>query len=112
MKGVHIHEKGDCSDIAGKSMGSHFAPEGDKHALPSEEAEDVRHLGDLGNLEVGQDGKGRLEATIAGATLKSGDRMSFLGKALVVHSGQDSGKARQPAGASGTPMGCGVIEST
>ena len=27
MHGIHVHEKGDCSDIPGKSMGSHFAPD-------------------------------------------------------------------------------------
>src|SRR5688500_15740582 len=42
---VHVHELGDCSDIAGKSMGEHVAPDHQKHALPDQVA---RHLGDLG----------------------------------------------------------------
>jgi Cu-Zn family superoxide dismutase len=32
--GIHIHETVDCSDIQGKSMGDHFAPEKHEHALP------------------------------------------------------------------------------
>lgn len=106
-KGVHIHEKGDCSDIAGKSMGDHFAPEGHDHGLP---AEGQRHLGDLGNIEVGENGKGTLEITVAGANLIEGDENSFLGRALVIHEETDKGSAEQPSGASGTPMACGVVE--
>lgn len=106
-KGIHIHEKGDCSDIPGKSMGSHFAPDGHDHALPNQ---GVRHLGDLGNIPVGEDGKGHLEIIIAGANLKEGDPKSFLGKSIVIHEDADKGSLDQPAGASGTPMACGVIE--
>ncbi|MFW5741351.1 MAG: superoxide dismutase family protein [Myxococcota bacterium] len=106
--GFHIHEKGDCSDIDNESMGGHFAPEGYKHALPGEA--DQRHLGDLGNVEIGQDGKGQLTITIKDANLKQNNRLSFAGKAVVVHSGEDMGKGKQPSGSSGTPIACGVIE--
>jgi Cu-Zn family superoxide dismutase len=108
--GFHIHEKGDCSDIQGKSMGGHFAPDKHQHALPGEA--DKRHLGDLGNVEIGEDGKGRMETTIEKANLKGKGAMSFLGKAVVVHMGEDSGKSKQPSGASGDPIACGVIEKT
>lgn len=106
--GFHIHEKGDCSDIAGKSMGGHFAPQGYSHALPDEEIE--RHLGDLGNIQVGENGEGTLEILIPKATLIEGGSLSLLGKAVVVHTGEDSGEAEQPSGDSGTPIACGVIE--
>ncbi len=108
--GLHVHEKGDCSDIEGKSMGSHFAPAGHQHALPGEAAE--RHLGDLGNVEINDKGDGRLEITLEKANLKANDPMSLLGKAVVVHSGEDLGKSKQPSGSSGTPIACGVIEKT
>ncbi len=108
--GLHVHEKGDCSDIEGKSMGSHFAPEGHQHALPGEAAE--RHLGDLGNVEINDKGDGRLEITLEKANLKANDPMSLLGKAVVVHSGEDLGKSKQPSGSSGAPIACGVIEKT
>jgi Cu-Zn family superoxide dismutase len=101
---VHIHERGDCSDIAGKSMGEHFAPDHQNHALPDQVA---RHLGDLGNIEIGEDGTGKLELLAPRASLKPNDSHSFLGKALVVHASQDKGT--QPSGDAGPPVACGVI---
>ena len=109
-KGVHIHEKGDCSDIKGESMGGHFSPQGDQHALPTEKSQAERHLGDLGNIDISKDGTGRLEVTVERANLKKGDPMSFLGRAIVIHSGEDKGATKQPSGSSGTPMACAVIK--
>jgi len=101
---VHVHELGDCSVIAGKSMGEHFAPGHKEHALPDREK---RHLGDLGNIEIGPDGKGTLSIVAPRASLKPDDSYSFLGKALVVHASNDKGT--QPSGDSGPPVACGVI---
>jgi Cu-Zn family superoxide dismutase len=106
-KGVHVHTRGDCSDVKNQSMGPHFAPKLEQHALPSEGSE--RHLGDLGNITVADDGKGRLEIKVPNATLGPDDSTSFLGRALIVHSGEDTGSEAQPAGNSGAPMACGVI---
>jgi len=106
-KGVHVHTRGDCSDVKNQSMGPHFAPKLEQHALPSEGSE--RHLGDLGNITVADDGKGRLEIKVPNATLGPDDSTSFLGRALIVHSGEDTGSDAQPAGDSGAPMACGVI---
>lgn len=108
--GLHIHEKGDCSDIPGSSMGGHYAPEGNPHALPTETAD--RHLGDLGNVHVDEGGTGRLEIRIEGASLEEGALHNLMGKSVVLHMGADSGKAEQPAGDSGTPVACGVIEAS
>jgi superoxide dismutase, Cu-Zn family len=110
-KGVHVHEKGDCSNIPGKSMGEHFAPDVKIHALPSEESDRERHLGDLGNVEVKGDGTGTLEIVVKRANLAPNDSLSYLGRALVVHMGNDHGEVKQPSGDSGTPMACGVIQS-
>jgi Cu-Zn family superoxide dismutase len=107
-KGVHVHERGDCSDIPAKSMGPHFAPKLEQHALPAEG--DSHHLGDLGNIVVNADGTGRLEIKAVDATLSADDGTSFLGRALVVHTGEDAGSVAQPAGDSGAPMACGVIQ--
>jgi Cu-Zn family superoxide dismutase len=108
--GAHIHEKGDCSDIEGQSMGAHLAPEGAPHALPEERAAGARHMGDLGNIDVGPDGKGRLEAKVEGATLAKGVEHSVRGRAIVVHGKTDIGEIQQPSGGSGTPIACAVIE--
>lgn len=102
--GAHVHEKGDCSAPDGASAGGHFNPQGNDHALPTVAK---RHLGDLGNLKIGKDGKGSLEITIPGANLKAGDPNSFSGKSIVVHAKKDDGG--QPTGNAGGRIGCGVI---
>jgi len=102
--GAHVHQIGDCSSADGKSAGDHFNPMTHDHALPKTE---MRHLGDLGNLTVGKDGKGSLEITITGANLKSGDANSFDGRAIVIHAKKDDGG--QPSGNAGDRIGCGVI---
>ncbi|MGE0326225.1 MAG: superoxide dismutase family protein [Polyangiaceae bacterium] len=105
-KAVHIHEKDDCSDIAGKSMGAHFSPDGNKHGLPSASE---HHLGDLGNLEVDEDGDGTLTIVVPKANLKPGDARSFIGKAIVIHEGEDHGDGE--SGNAGKPIACAPIKA-
>lgn len=104
-KGVHIHEKGDCSDLKGMSMGQHFAPMGETHGLPGSAQ---HHIGDLGNITIDKDGSGKLEIVVPKATLKPDDKLSFLGKAIVIHAGEDVGTGT--SGNAGEPIACGVIE--
>lgn len=104
-KGIHVHEKPDCSDIPNKSMGEHFAPGAKAHGLPPNA---TRHLGDLGNIEVNKDGDAHFEFVAQNANLKPGDPMSFLNRALVIHEASDKGT--QPSGNSGKPIACAVIE--
>lgn len=104
-RGIHVHEKPDCSDIPGKSMGEHFNPASKPHALP---ATTDRHLGDLGNIEIDKDGKGKLELTVPNANLKDNDPMSYLRRAVVIHEAEDKGT--QPSGDSGKPIACAVIK--
>jgi superoxide dismutase, Cu-Zn family len=103
--GAHIHETGDCSAPDGKSAGGHFNPHTKDHGLPGS---DKRHLGDLGNISIGKDGKGTLEITAPGANLKAGDPQSFVGRAIIVHAKKDDGG--QPVGNAGDRIGCGVIK--
>ena len=100
----HIHEKGDCSAADAASAGSHYNPGGHDHALPPAEK---RHLGDLGNLTVGKDGKGTLEIIVPNANLTPGDPNSFTGRAIIIHAKKDDGG--QPVGNAGGRIGCGVI---
>lgn len=106
-KGLHVHERGDCSDPLGASMGSHFAPAGQPHGLPTEPG--AHHLGDLGNIDIDTTGDGRLSVTVDGASLAAGTTASFHNRALILHSAADAGSAHQPAGDSGDPIACGVI---
>jgi Cu-Zn family superoxide dismutase len=101
-----VHEKGDCSDIPGKSMGAHFALPGQSHGLPGA---DRHHLGDLGNIEISDEGEAALSITGLGATLIPGDSRSFLGKAIVIHEQRDQGTGE--SGESGRPIGCAIIAS-
>lgn len=101
----HVHEKGDCSAADGASAGGHFNPGSHPHALPTT---DARHLGDLGNVVVGKDGKGTAEITIKGANLKAGDPNSFEGKSIIIHEKKDDGG--QPTGNAGGRIGCGEIK--
>jgi superoxide dismutase, Cu-Zn family len=103
--GAHVHENGDCSAPDAASAGSHYNPSSHPHALPTS---DPRHLGDLGNITVGADGKGTIEVVAPGANLKEGDPSSFLGRAIIVHEKQDDGG--QPVGNAGGRIGCGVIK--
>jgi superoxide dismutase, Cu-Zn family len=102
--GVHVHELGDCSAQDAKSAGDHFNPKGHPHGLPAAER---RHLGDLGNMEVGEDGKGLLTFTSSGATLAPANELSFRGRSLIVHEKEDTGG--QPSGDAGARIGCAVL---
>lgn len=103
--GAHVHEKGDCSAADGASAGGHFNPQSKDHGLPGA---DKRHLGDLGNITIGKDGKGSLDITAPGANLKEGDPQSFVGRSIIVHAKKDDGG--QPTGNAGGRVGCGVIK--
>jgi superoxide dismutase, Cu-Zn family len=106
QKGIHIHQTDNCSDIANKSMGEHFAPTSPKHGLPGARE---HHLGDLGNIEIDKDGKGKLEITVMGANLDPKDPMSFIGKSIVLHESNDKGTG--PSGDSGKPIACAPIRA-
>lgn len=101
--GFHIHEFGDCSASDGTSAGGHFNPDNTKHGAPDDE---IRHVGDLGNVEAGEDGKAHLEITDAMVSMQ-GDH-SIIGRAVVIHAGEDDFTS-QPTGAAGSRLACGVI---
>lgn len=100
--GFHLHEKGDCSAPDATSAGGHYNPAGSPHGAPTAAAAS-RHMGDLGNIEAGPDGKANLERVddvLAYDNLK--------GLAVLVHANPDD-LTSQPAGNAGARIGCGVI---
>jgi superoxide dismutase, Cu-Zn family len=102
--GAHVHETPDCSAPDAKTAGSHYNPDKHDHGLPDAKQ---RHLGDLGNIVAGKDGKGKLEIVIPDANLKPNDPHSFLGRAIIVHEKKDDGG--QPVGNAGGRIGCAAI---
>jgi Cu-Zn family superoxide dismutase len=111
MHGFHIHAIGKCDPPDFQTAGGHFNPFGKKHGLKNAEGP---HAGDLPNLEVGPDGKGRIEATIGGLTLGKEGFAILLdpnGTAVVIHAGPDD-EMTDPAGNSGARIACGVIKSS
>ena len=102
--GFHIHQFGDCTSPDGKSAGGHYDPEGAAHhGMPGA---DMRHAGDLGNIEADTDGNATLDATFDGITI-AGDKNPILGRGVIVHALPDD--YGQPTGNAGARIGCGVI---
>ena len=101
--GFHVHEFGDCSAADGSSAGDHFNPEGRPHGGPDDAA---RHIGDLGNLDVGEEGQLRLD--VRDDRIRLSGRHSIIGRGLVVHANADDLES-QPSGAAGPRVACGVI---
>ena len=104
---LHLHEKGDCSAPDAKSAGGHWNPAGVGHGKRPVDMQ--YHAGDISNIEVGEDGKGTLTATISGWSIGGPDSTNILNKAVVIHANADDFKS-QPSGAAGDRVGCGVIE--
>ncbi len=105
VHGIHVHEVGDCSAIDATSAGGHFNPDHAQHGGPTSTP---RHMGDLSNIEADGQGHARVNATIAGATLRDGGPHDLMGKALIVHDKPDD-YMTQPAGDSGDRIACGVV---
>ena len=101
--GFHIHEYGDCSNPDGTSAGGHFNPDNKKHGAPTDTE---RHVGDLGNLDAGPDGRAHYER-VDNVISFSGEH-SIIGRGIIVHAGEDD-LTSQPTGAAGARVACGVI---
>jgi superoxide dismutase, Cu-Zn family len=105
--GIHIHEKGDLSDAHLASTGGHWDPDMHKHHGGT--SGEMRHAGDLGNLDADASGKAHLDEMITGLTVGDGGNHDVVGHAVVIHAGEDDLKSN-PAGNSGGRIAGGVIE--
>ncbi len=101
--GFHIHQWGDCSAPDGKSAGGHYNPFNNPHGGPTD---NIRHVGDLGNIKAGENGQAHFEMTDRVISLTGPN--SIIGRAVIVHAGRDDLKS-QPTGNAGSRVACGVI---
>lgn len=104
--GIHIHEHGSCAD-GGNAAGGHFNPDGVEHGDLELDGFPHAHAGDLGNIEIGPDGNGKLEKVVPGLTLDKG-KYGVLGRSIILHEKEDD--FGQPTGNAGGRIACGVIQ--
>ena len=105
LHAVHIHEKGDCSAPDGTSAGGHWNPTNVAHG---KWGVGEFHLGDIGNITVGEDGTGKIELTTNLWEMGTGSDLDIVGTGIIVHAGADDFTS-QPSGAAGARIGCGAI---
>jgi Cu-Zn family superoxide dismutase len=101
--GFHVHEFGDCSAADFTSAGGHFNPMTQPHGAPTA---NMRHVGDLGNIEAGADGTATID--LKDAQLALSGMHGIVGRAVIVHAKADDLKT-QPTGDAGGRLACGVI---
>jgi Cu-Zn family superoxide dismutase len=106
----HIHAVGKCEPPDFKSAGGHFNPDQKEHGLNNPHGP---HAGDMPNLTVGANGKGKTSFVDTRVTL--GEGVNSLvhegGTALVIHEKADD-NVSDPAGNAGARIACGVIEKS
>lgn len=107
-RGFHIHQWGDLTNGC-VTAGPHFNPFSKTHGAPDSE---VRHVGDMGNVTTDESGvaKGELKDSL----IKLIGPTSIIGRAVVIHAGQDDlGKGGDEeslkTGNAGGRNACGVI---
>ncbi|WP_242086705.1 superoxide dismutase family protein [Aestuariivivens sediminis] len=106
---IHLHETADCSSADGKSTGGHWNPTSQPHGKWGDEA--GYHKGDIGNFTADEKGNGLIQFTTDEWCMGCDDvNKNILGKAVIVHAGEDD-LTSQPSGAAGARVSCaGIIE--
>lgn len=106
--GLHLHEKGDCSDIGAYQLsGGHHGKEAGAHGLMNPDL--GPEPGDLPNAWAAADGSAGYEAFTLLTELVpalGGDGLS-----IIVHAGEDDHRS-QPIGGAGPRVACGVVSRT
>merc|ERR1712166_278396 len=106
--GFHIHQYGDLTKGC-VTAGPHYNPFGMTHGGPGKE---IRHVGDLGNVQADAEGNGKYEASDSMIHLFGA--YSVVGRSCVLHSKTDDlgegGDAESlKTGNAGARIACGVI---
>jgi Cu-Zn family superoxide dismutase len=106
--GFHVHEFGDSTNGC-ISAGAHFNPYKKTHGGPGDVE---RHVGDLGNVIAGDDGKAVVDIT--DKLMKLEGECSVIGRSLVIHAdiddlGRGGHELSKTTGNAGARSACGVI---
>ena len=106
---IHVHEKADCSSPDGKSAGGHWNPTFTPHGKWGSET--GFHRGDIGNFTADVTGHGMITfSTDLWCIGCEDETKNLLGKAIIVHQGEDD-LSSQPSGAAGARVSCaGIIQ--
>jgi superoxide dismutase, Cu-Zn family len=104
--GVHIHEKADLSSPDLKSAGGHFNPGGKSHHHGGPD-DATHHAGDLGNMDVDENGHGHLELMSKDLSIED-PKTGVIGHSIIIHAKPDDLKT-DPAGNSGDRIAGGAI---
>ena len=104
---AHIHTTGRCDPPAFESAGGHWNPTSQQHGRENPQGP---HKGDLPNLTIGQDGRGVVEFTIAGASVTGGAAamLDADGAAMMIHEKADDYRT-DPSGDAGARIACGTF---
>jgi len=103
---IHLHTTGRCEAPTFESAGGHWNPTNRQHGT---KAPGGPHLGDLPNINVGQDSSVTVDVTTPGGTFR--DQNALLdtdGAAVVIHAKPDDYRS-QPSGNAGDRIACGVV---
>lgn len=108
LHGFHIHEFGDNTNGC-ISAGAHFNPHNKDHGAPDA---DVRHVGDLGNVEAGENGIAKVK--MCDNVISLDGPHSIIGRTLVVHADADDlglggHELSKTTGNAGARCACGVV---
>ena len=105
---IHIHQIGDCQSLDGSSAGGHWNPTEAEHGKWGVKS---FHSGDIGNVNIDENGNGLLELKdhFKRWSISDPSNNNIIGRSIIVHSGVDDMKS-QPSGAAGPRIGCGVIK--
>ena len=104
---IHIHEKADCSADDGTSTGGHRNPTHERHGKWGD-AEGY-HKGDIGNMVADANGMAKISMETDEWCIGCDDEnKNIVGKAIIVHDGEDD-FVSQPTGDAGGRVSCGGI---
>uniref|UniRef100_A0A0R3RLM9 Superoxide dismutase [Cu-Zn] n=1 Tax=Elaeophora elaphi TaxID=1147741 RepID=A0A0R3RLM9_9BILA len=111
LHGFHIHQYGDQTNGC-ISAGPHFNPYNKTHGGPTDR---MKHIGDLGNIQAGNDGIAHINFTAD--HIKLSGPVSIIGRSVVVHTKHDDfgkgvGELMEESlktGNAGERIACGIV---